>query len=89
MDLVLENVLILKLNVCEIDGDSYSLLSPSIVQQLADQPKVHVNVTVAGANSATNIEEHPEFTAKKWDMHSGAASDLGRWAFCLKFLAIM
>ena len=75
LDVVLENVLTFKLNVCEMSsmlGEMY----PHVIHQLADQPKLHVNVTVA-TTDVDKVQDQDNVTAVNWDLETASTSDLG------------
>ena len=78
LDVVLENVLTFKLNVCELEASESSVYR-HIVQQLADQPKLHVKVTAADSKLPQGEDfDSLDVTPKEWDF-SREAAELGKF----------
>lgn len=79
LDVVLENTLTFKLNVCEVQAGESSVYR-HIVKQLADQPKLHVKVTAADTDLLQGEDfEALNVTPKEWDFSKETAAELGKF----------
>lgn len=78
LDVVLENTLTFKLNLCELQAGE-SALYRHIVQLLADQPKLHIKVTAADSKLPQGEDfDVLNVTPKEWDFGKEAA-ELGKF----------
>lgn len=77
LDVVLENTQAMKLNVCELESRSSDLYL-HIMKYLADQPKLHLQVTVADTNLQEDDLVSQNVTPAAWDL-SRDASGLGKF----------
>lgn len=78
LDVVLENVLTFKLSVCELEAGESSFYR-HIVQQLANQPKLHIKVTAVDLKLPQGEDfDSLNVTPKEWDFGRETA-ELGKF----------
>ena len=78
LDVVIENMIVSSLNMCELTADTTGIFQQA-VHQFADYPRLQLHVTIAGAEaSGSELGSMTDVVVKQWDF-SKPSSDLGKF----------